>query len=111
MMRYLILAAMLAAGGVPAPIATITKPKARAVTGGTCRLATNGTFGGNFGPSASLPTLALTIGPGAAMADQLHAMFQMAKKRAGITGSFPQLSKAHFRRPLGLHEQLGLWSS
>jgi DNA repair photolyase len=45
------------------------------------------------------------------MADQLHAMFQMAKKRAGITGSFPQLSKAHFRRPLGLHEQLGLWSS
>lgn len=73
MMRYLILAAMLAAGGVPAPSATITKPKARAVTGGTCRLATNGTFGGNFGPSASLPTLALTIGPGAAMADQLHA--------------------------------------
>lgn len=69
----LVIAAMLAAAAAPAATATITKPKARTVTGGVCRLAANGTFGGNFGPNASLPTLALTIGPGAAMADQLHA--------------------------------------
>ena len=70
---YLIIAAILAAGAAPMPSATIVKPRARTVTGGTCRIAANGTFGGNFGPNASLPTLALTIGPGAAMADQLHA--------------------------------------
>jgi hypothetical protein len=45
----------------------------RTATGGPCRLASDGTFGGNFGPNAALPMLALTIGPGSAMADQLHA--------------------------------------
>lgn len=71
-MQHLIIMAMLAAA-TPAPTATITKPKARTVTGGICRVKADGTFGGNFGPNPSLPTLALTIGPGAAMADTLHA--------------------------------------
>jgi hypothetical protein len=72
-MRYLIIAAALAAAAAPQPSATIQKPKARTVTGGLCRLRADGTLGGNFGPNASLPTLAFTIGPGSAMADALHA--------------------------------------
>jgi DNA repair photolyase len=43
------------------------------------------------------------------MAEQLHAMFTMGKKRAGITGSFPELSREHFRRPLRENEQLALF--
>lgn len=35
-------------------------------------LSDNSTFSGTWGPSA-LPTLALTIGPGSAMADAMHA--------------------------------------
>jgi hypothetical protein len=54
------------------PNVVIEKPKARTVTGGGCRILSGGTFSGTWGPSA-LPTLALTIGPGSAMADQLHA--------------------------------------
>ena len=72
MTRMLLLSALTLAVVAPTPTATIQKPKARTVTGGTCRIA-NGTFGGNFGPNASMPTLAFTIGPGAAMASQLHA--------------------------------------
>lgn len=34
-------------------------------------------------------------------ADQVHAMFQLAKKRAGLDQKFPSLSTAHFRRPGG----------
>jgi hypothetical protein len=52
--------------------ATIVKPKARSVTGGGCRILKDGTFSGTWGPSA-LPTLAMTIGPGATMGDQMHA--------------------------------------
>lgn len=55
-----------------APTVTIEKPKARTVTGGGCRILSDGTFSGTWGPAA-LPTLAFTIGPGATMADQLHA--------------------------------------
>jgi hypothetical protein len=55
------------------PTATIDKPKSRTVSGGFCRILSNDTFSGNFGPSSSLPALALAIGPGSAMADQLHA--------------------------------------
>jgi hypothetical protein len=51
---------------------TIEKPKARSVTGGSCGILSDGTFSGTWGPSA-LPTLAFTIGPGSAMADQMHA--------------------------------------
>jgi hypothetical protein len=54
------------------PTVTIEKPKPRTVTGGFCRIVSDGTLSGNWGPS-SLPTLAFTIGPGSAMADQMHA--------------------------------------
>jgi hypothetical protein len=54
------------------PTATIEKPKPRTVTEGGCRILSDGTFSGTWGPSA-LPTLAFTIGPGATMADQMHA--------------------------------------
>jgi hypothetical protein len=54
------------------PNAVIEKPKARTVTAGGCRILSDGTFSGTWGPSA-LPTLAFTIGPGATMADPMHA--------------------------------------
>jgi len=54
------------------PTATIVKPKSRTVTEGFCRILSDGTFTANWGPS-SLPTLAFTIGPGATMADAMHA--------------------------------------
>lgn len=54
------------------PTATIVKPKSRTVTGGFCRILSDGTFTANWGPSA-LPTLAFTIGPRATMADAMHA--------------------------------------
>src|SRR5215467_6077902 len=53
--------------------ATIQKPKALTVTGGRCLLKADGTLGVNIGPDAAMPTLAFTIGPGAFMADQMHA--------------------------------------
>ena len=62
------------------PTATIEKPKSRTVSGGFCRILSNNTFSGNFGPNSSMPTLALTIGPGSAMADSLHA------NKANFTG-------------------------
>jgi len=65
-------AILIASATAPQPTATIDKPKSRTVTGGFCRILGTSTFSGNWGPS-SLPTLALTIGPGTAMADQLHA--------------------------------------
>jgi hypothetical protein len=63
---------LIASAAAPQPTATIDKPKSRTVTGGFCRILSNSTFSGNWGPS-SLPTLALTIGPASAMADQMHA--------------------------------------
>src|SRR5215831_17433374 len=53
--------------------ATIQKPKTLTVTGGRCLLKADGTLGVNIGPDAAMPTLAFTIGPGAFMADQMHA--------------------------------------
>lgn len=70
----------LMASASPQPTATIDKPKPRTVTGGFCRILSSNTFSGNFGPNSSLPTLALTIGPGSAMADALHA------NKASFTG-------------------------
>jgi len=70
----------LMASAAPQPAATIDKPKSRTVTGGFCRILSNNTFSGNFGPNSSLPTLALTIGPSSAMADALHA------NKANFTG-------------------------
>jgi hypothetical protein len=51
---------------------TIDRPKARTETSGGCRILRDGTFSGTWGPSG-LPTLAFTIGPGATMADAMHA--------------------------------------
>jgi hypothetical protein len=77
----LLSAAILAASAAaPQPTAIIDKPKSRTATGGFCRILSNNTFSGNFGPSSSLPTLALTIGPGSVMADALHA------NKANFTG-------------------------
>jgi hypothetical protein len=56
----------------PPPTATIEKPKQRTVTDGRCRILSDGTFSGSWGPAA-LPTLGFTIGPGATMAGALHA--------------------------------------
>jgi hypothetical protein len=64
---------LLAGAAAPQPTATIEKPKSRTVTGGFCRILSNNTFSGNFGPNSSMPTLALTIGPSSTMADALHA--------------------------------------
>jgi hypothetical protein len=64
--------ATLAVHGAAPPTAVIEKPKPRTVTTGSCRILSDGTFSGTWGPAA-LPTLAFTIGPGAAMADQMHA--------------------------------------
>jgi hypothetical protein len=64
---------LVASAAAPQPTATIDKPKSRTAAGGFCRILSNNTFSGNFGPNSSLPTLALTIGPGSTMADALHA--------------------------------------
>ena len=69
-MNSLVLLAALAAAQ---PTATITKPKSITVTGGVCRVKDDGTLGVNIGPNASMPTLALTVGPGAFMAKEMHA--------------------------------------
>jgi hypothetical protein len=68
----------------PLPSATIDKPKARTETSGACRILRDGTFSGTWGPSG-LPTLALTIGPGATMADAMHAN----KAKFTGPGSYP----------------------
>jgi hypothetical protein len=68
------LVAILGASALAAapPTATIEKPKQRTVTEGGCRILSDGTFSGWWGPSA-LPTLGFTIGSGATMADAMHA--------------------------------------
>lgn len=71
----LIAAAVLLAAGVAGAQAKVTIEKPRLVTasGGRCMVKADGTLGVNIGPNAAMPVLALTIGPGAFMADQLHA--------------------------------------
>jgi hypothetical protein len=66
-----VVATAVASAGTP-PSATIDKPKLRTATTGGCRILSDNTFSGTWGPAA-LPTLALTIGPGSTMADALHA--------------------------------------
>jgi hypothetical protein len=74
MLRYaLITAGAAALAWAAQPTATIQKPKALTVTGGGCLMKADGTLGVNIGPNAAMPALALTIGPGAFMAEQLHA--------------------------------------
>ena len=41
-------------------------------------------------------------------AEQLKAMFELAKRKAGMTGKFPPLSTAAFQRPAG--PQMELWA-
>ncbi len=68
-----IVATLVSLGAAPQPSVTIEKPRPVTVTGGFCKILSDGaTLSGNWGPS-SLPTLAFTIGPGSTMADALHA--------------------------------------
>jgi hypothetical protein len=71
-MVFVMLAAAIGLAAAPLPSATIETPKPRTVTTGGCRILSDGTFSGSWGP-ADLPTLGFTIGPGAAMADAMHA--------------------------------------
>src|SRR5215469_11753792 len=74
MLRYALISAIATALAWSAqPTATIQKPKVLTVASGRCLIKADGTLGVNIGPNAAMPTLALTIGPGAFMADQLHA--------------------------------------
>ena len=74
MLRYALITAVASAlASAAQPTATIQKPKVLTVTGGRCQMKADGTLGVNIGPNAALPTLAFTIGPGAFMAEQLHA--------------------------------------
>ncbi len=61
-----------AAKSGPRASVTIEKPKPRTETYGGCRILSDGTLSGSWGPSG-LPTLVFTIGPGAALADAMHA--------------------------------------
>ena len=58
----------------PLPSVTIDRPvaKHRTVTGGICQILSTGTFAASFAPD-KLPTLGFTIGPKAAMAEEMHA--------------------------------------
>ncbi len=82
----ILLAAANAIHAASDPTVTIEKPKARTTTGGTCRIVSDGTLSGVWGPS-SLPTLAFTIGPGSAMADAMHAN----KGRYSGPGKYPNV--------------------
>ena len=44
------------------------------------------------------------------LAEHLAKMFEVSKRRAGIVGSFPELRRDQFRRPLVANEQLPLFS-
>ena len=68
----------------PRASVAIERPKPRTETYGGCRILSDGTFSGSWGPSG-LPTLAFTIGPGAAMADAMHAN----KARFAGPGRYP----------------------
>lgn len=65
---------LVAQGRAAAASVTIEKPaaKARTVAGGGCRILSDGTLMAAWGPAA-LPTLSFTIGPHAAMSDEMHA--------------------------------------
>jgi hypothetical protein len=68
-----IIGALVTMGASSQPTVTIEKPRTVTVTGGFCKILSDGaTFSGNWGPSA-LPTLAFTIGPGSTMGDAMHA--------------------------------------
>jgi hypothetical protein len=69
-----LVAVVVASLAAAQPTATIQKPRPLTVAGGICRITEDGsTLGVNIGPNSTLPALALTVGPRAAMADQMHA--------------------------------------
>jgi DNA repair photolyase len=41
--------------------------------------------------------------------DQLASLFDVARRKAGLTGPFPKLSSAAFNRPIGAGEQMNLF--
>ncbi len=53
------------------------------------------------------PNFASRFRPTGIWADQLKRLFELAKRKAGITGHFPSLSTASFRKPDGM--QMRLW--
>jgi hypothetical protein len=57
---------------VPGASATVEHPKARTASNGQCRILSEGTLMASWGRK-DLPLLAFTIGPKAAMADEMHA--------------------------------------
>ncbi len=63
--------ALLIAQAAELASVTIEKPRLVTVKGGGCRILSNGSFSGTWGPS-SLPTLAFTIGP-TPMTEYTHA--------------------------------------
>src|ERR1043165_2518444 len=72
-MRSIILAALITvAAPPPQATATIQKPKPQTVTGGVCRVLSDGAFSVQIGPNPNMRTLAIAIGP-SPMAEQLHA--------------------------------------
>jgi hypothetical protein len=74
MIRYALMAVAVTSLAAAQATATIQKPKAQTVSGGICRITQDGsTLGVNIGPNPAMPTLALTVGPRAAMADTMHA--------------------------------------
>jgi hypothetical protein len=67
-----LLGSVVSIAAVPPPSVTLEKPRPLTVTGGGCRILSDDTFSGVWGPS-DLPALSFTIGPHSAMADQMHA--------------------------------------
>jgi hypothetical protein len=84
------------------PTVTIVKPKARTTTGGACRVVSDGTLSGFWGPM-SLPTLGFTIGPGSAMADAMHAN----KARYTGPGKYPNVIVAVYLGKTALEDSYG----
>lgn len=73
MIRWAVLLVLFAQPAAPKPTVKVEKPKPVAASGGSCRMKDEGTLGVNIGPNLTMPTLAFTIGPGAAMAAEMHA--------------------------------------
>jgi DNA repair photolyase len=53
------------------------------------------------------PNFASHFRPTGIWADQLKRLFELSKRKAGITGRFPSLSTASFRKPDAI--QMRLW--
>jgi len=100
---YWVLVATVAFAAAP-PTATIQKPMALTLSGGVCRLQADGTLGVNIGPNTPTPKLALTIGPGDFMAQQMHANLA---KFAG-PGKYPNVAIAVYVGKTATEDYVGL---